>query len=129
MTKIAHDQLDVKDLQLSSDITQRYKAALFPAYRAPFGIQSASYPWHTETRPWKFLTDDKVTKHLAGSYWIGPAGRAFTKTVVVDIDAHSERDKLDVWERAWGGDGSSAWRDASDRKYAAWGVASSLLLE
>jgi len=40
-----------------------------------------------------------VRKHLNGDYYVGASGRAFTRTVTVDIDAHDGQSKEDVLAR------------------------------
>jgi hypothetical protein len=84
----------------SKGLVQGFKKTFLNAYRAPFGIQSLGCSWRTENNHNSYLTDDKVRAHLNGKYYIGGGTRAYTKYIVVDIDAHNEESQSEIWKRA-----------------------------
>jgi hypothetical protein len=75
---------------LPHGLLDRYKRAFIPSVHTPFGIQTpgtqARRGWFTETRPDVYLTDEKISAHLEGRYWVGPVPKVHTRTLVVDLD-------------------------------------------
>ena len=76
---------------------RRMRHAFLSGLRSPFGIQGVGMSWCTVGDPRRFLTDALMRKHLHGDLYVGGAGRSFTKTITVDIDAHNGEE--DVLER------------------------------
>jgi len=84
---------------LPDGLLKRYKSAFIPSHYTPFAIQRADAQhrrgWFTENRPGVFLTDDKISAHLEGRYWIGPVPKTSTKSVVIDLDKRGNARSLD----------------------------------
>ena len=78
---------------------RRFRQAFLAAYRSPFGIQRIGQSWITVKHPKRYLSDSMVRKHLNGDYFVGASGRAFTRTVTVDLDNHNGQSREDVLSR------------------------------
>lgn len=75
---------------LPPGLLARYKRAFIPSHYTPFAIQTAEQQtrrsWFTENRPGVYLTDEKISAHLEGRYWVGPVPKVHTRTLVFDLD-------------------------------------------
>lgn len=69
---------------------RRFKATFFAAYREPFGIRYPGQEWRMVTRPKTYITESAIRRHFIGLCDVGPVGRSFTKTITIDVDAHTQ---------------------------------------
>ena len=83
MTKI----LNSPDLD---KLTKPFRRKFAPSPYAPFAIEGRR-GWVTEQRNGIYLTDDKVSAHLSGQYYVGPVNRTFAASLAIDLDAHDGR--------------------------------------